>query len=54
MPLKPNWGWCMIQPYQAAFVDSRDLKNDRIERVILPPNESEKAPLMMLELIRAG
>ena len=43
-----------MQPYQAAFVDSRDLKIDRIERVILPPNQSERAPLLMLDLIRAG
>ena len=43
-----------MQPYQAAFVDSRDLKIHRIERVILPPNQTERAPLLMLDLIKAG
>lgn len=36
MQLKPDWEWWIMQPYQAAFVDSRDLKIDRIERVLLP------------------
>ena len=43
-----------MQPYPAAFVDSRDLKIDGIERVILPLNQSERAPLLMLDLLRAG
>ena len=43
-----------MQPYQAAFVDSRDLKVDRFERVLLPPRQSERAPLAMLDLARAG
>lgn len=43
-----------MQPYQAAFVDSRDLKIDSIERVLLPPRQTERAPLAMLDLTRAG
>ena len=54
MPLIPNQVWCIMQPYQPAFVDSRDLEIDRIERVLLPPRQSERIPLVMLDLTNAG
>ena len=54
MPLSLNRVWCITQPYQPAFVDSRDLKSDRIERVLLPPIQIERVPLVMLDLTKAG
>ena len=54
MPLSPNLVWCITQPYQPAFVDSRDLEVDIIERVLLPPRQRERAPLVMLDLAKAG